>query len=136
MKNKILRILSSASGVGAIASILAPIISFAQTPQYNISGGTPVLPPANNLTFSTLSGALCTAVAWIFTLLVILTVIFILFAAYNYLTSGGEEEKIKKANHQLLYAAIALIVAILSKAVPMFVTAFLGTGTGSIPLCS
>ncbi len=134
MNNKILRILSSVAGTGAVTSLIAPIISFAQTPQYNISGG-PVLPPAQNLTFSTLSGVLCTAVAWIFTLLVILTVIFVLFAAYNYLTSGGEEEKIKEANHQLLYAAIALIVAILSKAVPMFAAAILGTGTGSVPIC-
>lgn len=134
MKNKISRILGSASGAGIIASFMAPMIGLAQNLQYNIQGQTPVLPPAQNVSFSTLSGALCTVVAWIFTLLVILTVIYVLFAAYNYLTSSGEEEKIKKANHQLLYAAIALIVAILSKAIPAFVGIFLGT-QGNIPLC-
>ncbi len=126
--------MGSASGAGVVASLIAPLISLAQQPQYNIGTGGPVLPPAQNVSFSTLSGALCTTVAWIFTLLVILTVIYVLFAAYNYLTSSGEEEKIKKANHQLLYAAIALIVAILSKAIPAFVGIFLGT-QGNIPLC-
>ncbi len=126
--------MGSASGAGIIASFMAPMIGLAQNLQYNIQGQTPVLPPAQNVSFSTLSGALCTVVAWIFTLLVILTVIYVLFAAYNYLTSSGEEEKIKKANHQLLYAAIALIVAILSKAIPAFVGIFLGT-QGNIPLC-
>lgn len=136
MKNKISRILGSASGAGVVASLVAPIVSLAQvggvTP---FTGPTATLPPGQNVTFSTLSGALCTAVAWIFTLLVILTVIYVLFAAYNYLTSSGEEEKIKKANHQLLYAAIALIVAILSKAIPAFVGIFIGAQSG-VPLCS
>ena len=132
MNNKILRILGSVAGAGAIVSLVAPLISFAQAPSFTGPGAT--LPPATNITFTTISGALCTAVAWIFTLLVILTVIFILFAAYNYLSSGGEEEKIKEANHQLLYAAICLIVAILSRAVPTFVGFFLNTG-GTVPIC-
>ncbi len=132
MKSKIFRILSSASGTGIAASLIAPMISFAA-----IAGpSSPGLPPPDNISFQTISSALCTAVGWIFTLLVILTVIFVLFAAYNYLTSGGEEEKIKDANHQLLYAAIALIVAILSRGVPFLVGQFMGTGTGLSAGCT
>lgn len=111
------------SGISSIAVSALPFITLAQT------GPGPQLPPTTNVQFTTISGALCTLVAWIFTILVVLTVIFILWAAYNYLTSGGDEEKIKKANHQLLYAAIAMIVAILSRGLPFLVGQFLGAGS-------
>src|SRR3989344_3728657 len=107
MKNKI----SSVAGlISGIAASMLPLISLAQVGRV---GPRPTDPPGGTVQFETVSGALCTLVAWIFTLLVVLTVIFILWAAYLYLTSAGEEEKIKKANHQLLYAAIALVVSIL-----------------------
>lgn len=127
MKNKNSKVAGLILRASAIAASAMPFMSFAQnTP---IQGPSYQLPPTTNVQFTTISGALCTLVAWIFTLLIILTVIFILFAAYNYLTSSGEEEKIKKANHQLLYAAIAVIIAILSRGLPFLVGQFIGAGT-------
>jgi len=136
MKNKISRVTGFISSVGTSVGIVAvsvmPLISLAQSQQFGAP--SPQRPPGTeNLSFETISGALCTLVAWIFTLLIVLTVIFILYAAYLYLTSAGDEEKIKKANHQLLYAAIAVIVAILSRGLPTLVSLFLGRGT--IPSC-
>ncbi len=127
MKNKISRVAGLISG---IAASMIPFISLAQVGR---TGPSAIDPPGGSVEFETVSGALCTLVAWIFTLLIILTVIFILWAAYLYLTSAGDEEKIKKANHQLLYAAIAVIVAILSRGLPTLVSIFLGRG--AIPSC-
>lgn len=127
MKNKISRVAGLISG---IAASMIPFISLAQVGR---TGPSAIDPPPGSVQFETVSGALCTLVAWIFTLLIILTVIFILWAAYLYLTSAGDEEKIKKANHQLLYAAIAVIVAILSRGLPTLVSIFLGRG--AIPSC-
>jgi len=52
---------------------------------------------------------------WMFSFLIILAVIFILIAAFNYLTGAGSDEKIKKAHKMLLYAAIAVAVGLLAE---------------------
>ena len=55
-----------------------------------------------------------------------LAVIFIFYAAFLYLTAAGEEEKIKTANHQLIYAVIAIVVALFAYGMPVFVKNILG----------
>lgn len=61
---------------------------------------------------------------WIFTVLLVLAVIFMLFAAYNYM--GGSEEGVAKAHKMLLFTAVAVAVAMLAiglvNAVQIFVT--------------
>ncbi|MBI4085784.1 MAG: hypothetical protein HY433_00890 [Candidatus Liptonbacteria bacterium] len=63
---------------------------------------------------------------WVSYLFWALAVIFIFYAAFLYLTAGGEEEKIKKANHQLIYAVIAIVVALFAYGMPLFVKNILG----------
>ena len=57
-----------------------------------------------------------TVTDWIFAIFITVAIIFILFAAFTYLTSGGGEE-VQKAHKQLLYAAVAIAVAVLSKGI-------------------
>ncbi len=121
MKNKI-------SIIGAVAGSVLPFISLAQS---TIPGPqNPQLPGITNVSFGTVSTVFCTIAGWFFTLLLLLAIIYILWAAYNYLTSNGDEEKIKKANHQLFYAAIAIIVAILARGAPFFISAMTGNPSG------
>jgi hypothetical protein len=47
----------------------------------------------------------------------ILSVAFIIFAGVRYVTSGGDQNKVKSAKDTLLYAIIGLIVAILGWAI-------------------
>lgn len=54
----------------------------------------------------------------IFFLLVIITTFFVLYAAYLYLTSGGEAETTAKARNFIIYAAIALAVGFFARALP------------------
>lgn len=51
---------------------------------------------------------------WMLALLIAVTVAFIVYAAYLYLTSQGDVEKVKTANRVILYAAIAVGVALLA----------------------
>lgn len=53
---------------------------------------------------------------WLFTILLVLAVFFIILAAYRYLTSGGGEE-VAKAHKMILYAAVAIAVAVLAKGI-------------------
>src|SRR3989344_3624455 len=71
---------------------------------------------------------LCRIIDVLFTLLVILAVAFVVFAAFKYLTAGGDPEKVKTANHVVIYAAVAVVVALLAKSVPLIVGSFLGAG--------
>lgn len=57
-----------------------------------------------------------TVTNWVFTLLLVVAVLYIILAAYEYLLSGGGEE-VKKAHKRLIYAGIAVAVAILAKGV-------------------
>ena len=66
---------------------------------------------------------------WMFTILLVLAVIFILLAAYEYLLSGGGEET-SKAHRMLIYAAVAIAVAFLAKGI-VFVVAELVTNGNS-----
>ena len=60
-----------------------------------------------------------------FIVLMLLAVLFIIWAAFNYLTAGGDAEKVENAQRQLMYAVIAIVIGLLAKAVPLIVAQFL-----------
>ncbi len=62
--------------------------------------------------------------------LIVLAVIFIIMAAFKYLTAGGDSEKVGAANKQILYAAIAVAVGLLATAVPSVVSSIIGGDVG------
>jgi len=61
-----------------------------------------------------LINAIAGIVKWVYTIFLIVAVMFILFAAFNYLTAGGQPEKVKSAHDQIIYAAIAIAIALLA----------------------
>lgn len=67
-----------------------------------------------------------TLINWIFTILLILAVFFILFAAFKYLTAGGDNEKIGSAHKILVYAVVAIAVALLAQGVRFVVAQLVG----------
>lgn len=56
-------------------------------------------------------------IAWALGFLIAISVLFIIYAAFIYLTSAGDVEKVKKANKIILYTAIAIAVGLLSRAI-------------------
>lgn len=52
---------------------------------------------------------------WIFAILITISVLYILLAAYKYMTSSGEN--VEAAHRMLLYAAVGIAVAVLSKGI-------------------
>ena len=100
------------------AALLVPVLALADiTPP---AGGLPT--PVTSL--GGLASQICAVAGWIFTFLIILAVIYVLVAAFRYLTAGGDPEKVKKANHTLIYAAVAVVVAVVAKGVPLIVGSF------------
>ncbi|HVO28551.1 MAG TPA: hypothetical protein VMT81_01030 [Candidatus Paceibacterota bacterium] len=80
---------------------------------------------------------MCTIFSWMFYGLIVLSLIMIVVAAYNYATANGEAEKVSKANKMILYAAIAIAVALLAKGIPAIVASLLGAKatSGSFLAC-
>lgn len=125
MKAKITRIAAWGASVGYFGLQLAPLA---------LAGTfTGSLPPVSISTIGGFAQLLCTVAGWLFVFLIILSVIFIILAAFNYLTASGDPEKVKTASHQLIYAVVAIVVAVLARAVPLIVTSFVGTTTGVQP---
>jgi hypothetical protein len=108
--------------------LILPLIGFAQ----DIKPGT--IPNAGQLGIeqdspinSVSQGVdiLSSVVGWVYRVFFILTVLFVLLAAYKYLTKADDAEKIKEARQQLVYAAIAVVVALLSVGFSAIVDSFL-----------
>jgi hypothetical protein len=115
------------SKIAAISTVAlaAPMLALAQAS--DPFGNTKQLPTATK--FGSVTGILSlfrTLTDWAFTILIALSVVFVLYAAFLYLTAGGEQEKVKKANYIILYAAISIAIAVLAKAVPGIVASILG----------
>jgi hypothetical protein len=112
-----------------IVSFALPLMAAAQAPA-QFTGGT--APPQAKI--SSLQGVLndvCTVFGWMFYFLIALAVVFIVIAGYRYLTASGDPEKVKSANRTIIYAAIAVGVALLATAIPLVVASFLGASGGS-----
>jgi len=77
--------------------------------------------------------ATCCAMSWVyyvsnifFVFVIVISVLFILLAAYNFITSAGDATKVSTARSQILYAAIGIFVALLAKFFPAIVAQFVG----------
>ena len=96
---------------GALLLVL-PLVALAQGQPYGS------VPAVLNL--------ICSVVNVLFTILIVVAIVYIILAAFKYLTASGDPEKIKVANFQLLYAAIAVGIGFLAKAIPLVMGNFLG----------
>ena len=66
---------------------------------------------------------------WLFGLLILLAGLFIMWAAYKYLTAGADPESAKEAKKIIIYAIIAIVIAALSKGMVYIVLQLIGAPT-------
>jgi len=82
-----------------------------------------------------LLNVLGSVVKWVYMVFFIVAVLFIIFAAFDYLTGVDSPEKIKIAHKKLIYAAIAVVVALLAVSFQLIIGSFLkesdGGGSGA-----
>lgn len=55
---------------------------------------------------------------WMYQIFLTIAIIAILFSAFRYLTSGGKSENVSSATRALVYAVVAIALAILSASIP------------------
>lgn len=64
-------------------------------------------------------------VGWTYTIFFIVAAFFILYAAFTYLTAAENAENIQKAHKQIIYAVIAIAIALLSYSFDVIISGFL-----------
>ena len=112
-----------AAGVGVLALVLLPAISLAQVTG-NPTGGSGVTSPINSV--SGVQDLLNRVLRIMYVIFFIIAAIFIVLAAFQYLTAGGDEEKVGKAKQMLIYAIVAIAVALIATGVSSVVSGVLG----------
>jgi len=114
-----------AASVAALS--LAPYLALAQ-----FGGTPPTEPPIVGNTYGGIIDIFKTISGWMLGILIAVAVIFLIYAAFLYLTSGGEQESLTKAKNFLIYAIIAIGVGLLARGLVILAgTLFAG---GSSPI--
>ena len=70
-------------------------------------------------------GLIDTLAVWLYNILIAASVVMIIIAAFEFLNSGGDQEKVTKAKERIIYAVIAVAVAILATGIIKLVQDFL-----------
>lgn len=90
---------------------------------------------SGGVTNTTELGALmCNIIAVMFWILIIVAVIMIIMAGFNYVLAGDDTEKTTKARKMLTYAAIGIAVALLAEGVPQIVSSIFPAFSGNVAL--
>ncbi len=90
-----------------------PFIALAQNSVNNGVGG--INTPTIQNTAVNVGTIINNITSWVSGLLIAVAVLFVIYAAYLYLTSAGDAEKVKSASNYILYAVIATVVALASR---------------------
>lgn len=123
IRNKLSVLLTPAflvSAFGQAAALSSPDISSASIPP-----GAATAPIRQPWDIINLFNAI---LVWVATAFWILAVIFIFYAAFLYLTAGGDPERTRKAHKQLLWAVIAIAVALMAYGMPLLIRNILSAG--------
>jgi hypothetical protein len=91
------------------------IVNIDKEPAGLIKGWEGVFTALNNIT------------NWIFGFFLVVAVLFILVGAYELLISKGDPEGFAKAKKTLLYAVIAIAIAVMAKSIVIVVAKIVGT---------
>jgi len=67
---------------------------------------------------------------WLFTILIVIAAIWIIVAAYTFVTAAGDPDKTKKARDFVMYAMIGVIVAFAAKGLVVLVSRMVGYEIG------
>jgi len=106
--------------------IPSQLLSLAVAGAYFIVGGVALAATLPGLDVKTVSDfgsvVICNVANWMFWILMGISVVMVLSAAYRYVISSGDAEKIKDANKTMAYAAVAIVIALLARGFPFILT--------------
>lgn len=87
------------------------------------------LPAFAQITISNTQGAhaaICDVFTWMFWILLSVSVIMILWAAYLFVTAQDDASQVTEAKDAMLYAAVGIVVALLARGFPLVIGGVFG----------
>ncbi|MDO8466986.1 MAG: hypothetical protein Q7S83_02485 [bacterium] len=98
-------------------SSLAPLMAFA-----DISG----IPTGIKAGTTNLGKLISDVSGWATGLLIALSVLFVIYAAFLYLTAGGDPKNVENAKNIIIYAVIAIVIALMANLVASIAKGLVG----------
>ncbi len=114
-----------AAAIANIVPASAQSNGFAQPP----NGGSIPTSPINSV--QQVPILLNTLLKWGYWFFFFLTVVFVLWAAFGYLTAGGDEKKVAAAKNKIIYAIVAVAIALIATGINAFAASFFGSAVPS-----
>lgn len=105
-----------------IAAAFFPLLSLAQLPRGAGGEAAPIR------SIEDVIRVMNTFIGWVQAILFVVAVIFILWAAYLYISSGGDPGKVDSARNYLIYAALGIAIVLLAYAIEPIVRQLLQAG--------
>lgn len=105
-----------------------PILIFVGFLSVAFPGPTPASPqaPIVGTTFAELLILIDRLANWIFSILVIVAVVMLVWGAFGFVISEGEPDRLKKAKDRITYAIIGLVLAIFTKSIIAVIKSIIG----------
>lgn len=122
------QIITTAATAGLVGMAILTPFAMAQVTVDNPVPGVAV-PGGAPTTVGGLVDRFAGIVRWVYIIFFTVAVLLILLAAFTYLTAAGDEEKLKQARDRLIYAAVAIVVALLAVGFRAIIENFLRTPT-------
>jgi uncharacterized membrane protein len=107
--------------VASLAFLALSNVALAQQYGQQYTGIAPTGPG----TVGGIVGLVGQVVKWVYIVFFIIAVVMIILAAFSYLFAAGDEEKVKTARSRIIYAAVAIVVALLAVGFESIIRTFL-----------
>ena len=113
--------------------LMASVLALVALPAFAVPGiqeqppddkKLPATPPAS--TGIGLLTLIDTITNWFFAIFTVLTLIFLLLAAFQFVTAGGDEAKVSEARQKLIWATIGIVVALAAKGLVPIIRSIVG----------
>jgi len=88
---------------------------------------TTINSPVQNTT--DIQNLLCNFVSWFIWVVILVSVIMIVYAAFEYATAGDDTEKVATGRKTITYAAVGVVVALCAAGLPYVVESLFGSST-------
>jgi heme/copper-type cytochrome/quinol oxidase subunit 2 len=107
--------------------MIFPVVSSATLEPPSAAGDvtTGTKPPTNSV-----EQAINNIMNWFFVIILIIAVIFLLFAGFLFITAGGDPDKVNTARQNVMYAMVGVAVAVLARGIVSLVQGLMKTQEG------
>lgn len=96
---------------------------------WQVFAASPTMELPNPVASNTFEGLIAGIAKWFYYIMVPLASIVILYAAFLFLTSGGDEEKVKTAKRAITYAVVGIAIVLIGAGFITLIKSLLGVNS-------